>query len=87
MYWIVKFNTHFMVVESGSKCIFGPIVSSSFPGLVRNASEVSRESAVHKAGSTARTNWFSMSRRGAKVPEKKKKAPTPALQRIYLLED
>ena len=29
-------------------------------------------------GSTARTNWFSMSRRGAKVPEKKKKAPTPA---------
>ena len=22
--WIVKFNTHFIVVESGSKCIFGP---------------------------------------------------------------
>ena len=28
--WIVKFNTHFIVVESGSKCIFGPFKDGIF---------------------------------------------------------
>jgi len=33
MYWIVKFTTHFMVVDTGAKFIFGPIASSAGTGF------------------------------------------------------